>query len=318
MFRSLSMQKTVDIVVPVYNSRQVLEKLVDRLIQFSSDTTYVLHVYFVDDGSLDDSYVYLNSLQLPFGFTTIKLDRNYGQHTATAVGLSYCTSNYCVTIDDDLQHDPFDIPLLVDEMNRTGADIVFGKYEEKRHSIARNLGSWLIKKAVYKDKAAYDDVTSFRLIKLAIAQQFSSNRSPVGFLDEALLSSARKVSTVTVKHQSSVELKSRYSSGKLIRFALRIILFHSSFPLRFIIRLGLYSATVFFVIGCYFIYNRFVNEVPLGFSAIIVSIFFTSGLILVALGIIAEYLRKIWEFQQGRKQVLIDEICQREKAHQFN
>jgi glycosyltransferase involved in cell wall biosynthesis len=308
------MENKIDIVIPVYNSRLALEQLITSLADFSDDSSYTIHVYFVDDGSVDGSCDYLNSLKLPFAFTTIKLERNYGQHAATAVGLSYCTSSYCVTIDDDLQHNPNDIPLLIEEMNRTGADIIFGKYEQKKHSLIRNLGSWLIKKAVYKDKVEYDDVTSFRLIRLSIAKQFSPQRPPIGFIDEVLLSLARKVSTVRVKHLSAVELKSRYSSIKLVRFALRIVFFHSSFPLRFIIRLGLYSASVFFIIGCYFIYNRFVNEVPLGFSAIIVSIFFTSGIILVALGIIAEYLRKMWEFQQGKEQVFVQEVCERDKT----
>jgi len=318
MFRSLTMENNVDIVIPIYNSRVFLDHLIDRLTLFSKQTAFSLHVYFVDDGSLDDSYDFLATIQLPFDFTTIRLSRNHGQHTASAIGLSYCKSIYCVTIDDDLQHDPLDIPLLIDEMNRSNADLVFAKYDEKQHSVLRNIGSWLIKKAIYIDKAEYNDVTSFRLMKLAIAKQFSLNRSPVGFLDQALLSSTRKISTVVVKHRSSKDLKSRYSIYKLIRFAFRIILFHSSLPLRFIIRLGLFSASLFFIIGCYFLYNRFVNEVPLGFSAIIVSLFFSSGLILVVLGIIAEYLRKIWVFQQGFENVIIDEICQRTKSPEFN
>jgi glycosyltransferase involved in cell wall biosynthesis len=240
----------------------------------------------------------------------VKLNRNYGQHTATAVGMSFCNSSFCITMDDDLQHDPFDIPKLIEEMNRSKSDLVYGKFKIKKHNLIRNWGSHLIKKALLNDKSAYEDVTSFRLIGFSIIQQFSELKSSVGFLDEILLSSSHKVSSVLVQHCKANKQKSRYSNKNLIKLAFRIILFHSSFPLKAIIRIGLLSAILFFSIGCFFVYNRFVNEVPLGFSAIIVSIFFSSGLILVALGIIAEYLRKLWELQQGVKQSLIEEICQ--------
>jgi apolipoprotein N-acyltransferase len=78
-------------------------------------------------------------------------------------------------------------------------------------------------------------------------------------------------------------------------------------------RMGILFAFVFFLIGIYFIYNKIINDVPIGFSAIIVSIFFISGIVLIALGIIAEYLRKIWEHQQGREFIVINEICEGNK-----
>lgn len=298
----------IDIVIPVYNSFLILSELIQQLSDFSSSTTYDVQVIFVDDGSVDDSFQLIRDINPAFPYQLIKLEKNYGQHAATAIGLSFCTAQYCVTMDDDLQHRPSDIPILINHMKEIGADVVYGDFSQKKHHAFRNLGSRILKKIVYKDKIDYEKVTSFRLMKLAIAQQFSAKRPPVGFIDEPIISSSRKVSAVEVSHHHSTEVKSRYSSMQLIRFALRIILFHSTFPLKFIIRLGLFSATLFFIIGCYFIYNRFVNEVPLGFSALIVSIFFTSGLILVALGIIAEYLRRIWEFQQGMSQVLIEQI----------
>lgn len=298
----------IDIVIPVYNSSVILPELMRQLNEFCSSESYAAHVVFVDDGSVDNSFQLIKELNPTFQYQAIKLEKNYGQHAATAIGLSFCTAEYCVTMDDDLQHQPTDIPILIQHMTATCSDVVYGNFSQKKHHVFRNFGSRLLKKIVYKDKIDYEKVTSFRLLKLAIAQQFSAKRPPVGFIDEPIISSSRKVSAVEVSHRQSDEMKSRYTSLQLIRFALRIILFHSTFPLKFIIRLGLTSASLFFIIGCYFIYNRLVNEVPLGFSALIVSIFFTSGLVLIALGIIAEYLRRIWEFQQGMSQVLIEQI----------
>lgn len=304
----------MDLVIPVFNSKNILDELINRLIQFYTETSVLLHVYFVDDGSGDGSFEHLKTIQCPFDFTAIQLGRNYGQHTATAIGLSYCRSEFCVTMDDDLQHNPLDINTLMNEMNSTGADLVYGKFIQKKHNLIRNLGSWLLKKAVYKDNVEYIKVSSFRLLNVSIARQFSAQSTPISFIDDMLLSSAGKVTSVLVNHQSANEVRSRYSSMELIRFAFRILLFHSSFPLRFIIRIAIYCTTVFFVIGCYFMYNHFINNVPFGYSAIIVSVFFSSGIILISLGIIANYVRKIGHFKQGVEKVLINGIFQHKSA----
>lgn len=303
-------KKNIAIVIPIYNSEIGIQPLVQRLNDFSKSTDYTISVFFVDDGSVDTSFDLLKEIQVDFLFKIIRLERNYGQHAATAIGLSYCKSTFCVTLDDDLQHDPFEIPHLIDEMIRTNSDLVYGKFDSKKHNQLRNLGSILIKKVMYKDRIEYSDVTSFRLMNLSVAKQFSVQKPAVHFIDELLLSSSRKVSSVNVKHEASKLLKSRYSSFQLLRFALKIVLFNSSLPLKLLMKFGVLSSFLFFLIGIYFIYNRLINDVPIGFSAIIVSIFFISGIILMALGIIADYLRKIWEHQQGRSFVSINEICE--------
>lgn len=306
----MNSNKNIDIVIPIYNSEIGIKPLVQRLTDFSMSTDFTITVFFVDDGSVDQSFDLLKEIQVNFQYKIIRLERNYGQHAATAIGLSNCKSNYCVTLDDDLQHDPFEIPHLIEEMNRSNSDLVYGKFDRKKHNKIRNLGSLLIKKVMYKDRIEYNDVTSFRLMNLFVAKQFSQQKPAVQFIDELLLLSARKVSSVNVKHEESKLLKSRYSNFRLLRFALKIVLFNSSLPLKLLMKLGIMLSFFFFLIGIYFIYNKLINDVPIGFSAIIVSIFFIAGIVLMALGIIADYLRKIWEHQQGRTFVSINEIFQ--------
>ena len=304
------MKIEVDVVVPVYNSTKVLKNLTDRLNDLAVTNSVLLHVYFVDDGSIDDSFEYLKTLQCHFNFTAIKLENNYGQHPATAIGLSFCKSEYCVTLDDDLQHNPLDIPLLIKEINDSGSDLVYGSFNRKNHNFVRNIGSWLIKKVVNKDNINYDKVTSYRIMRLSIAQQFSIHAPSVRFIDEFLLGSAKKVGSVEVTHRSAEGVKSRYTSINLIRFAFQILIFHSNFASQFIIRWGICFTVIFFSLFAYFTDNDFLFHESVGFFALISGILFTSSLLLLSFGIFAQYLRKKKFLNTENVQVAINNIYQ--------
>lgn len=296
----------LDIIIPVYNSSLNITSLIERLNSWANETNYKFQVIFIDDCSTDNSIEKIISEPKAFEFKLIRLAKNYGQHTATAVGLSKSSAHYVATIDDDLQHDPFELEKLMKTLINENVDLVYGVYHKKEHSAFRNLGSSLLKRILRLAGLNYNTTTSFRLMKSKVTKTFKNNNvTSVIFIDEYLNKIAKNQSSCLVHHFSRNEGQSTYTTWKLIKFALKIILFHTAVPLRFITRFGLVMAIVFFMFGFYFIYNKIVNNVPLGYTSLIVALFFSTGMILLSLGIIGEYIRKIWISQNKLDQVII-------------
>lgn len=297
----------LDIVIPLYNSQAIMPNLITRLNQWNDSIDFNFRVIFVDDGSTEDCSSLIKNCRKKFPYSLIRLNKNYGQHSATAIGLGFCEAPLIATLDDDLQHDPFEITKLINELERSNADIVFASFENKKHNFIRNIGSKLLKFILQLEGVDYSAITSFRLMRKKVASPFKLKRKPIIFLEEYLLNNASSISTCKIAHHNRVEGKSGYTSWNLLKFALKIILFHSSLPLKLIIRLGLITSIVCFFIGCYFIYQKLIYDSHVGYSSIIVSIFFSSGLILMTLGIIGEYIRRIWISQHELDQIIIAE-----------
>lgn len=296
----------LDIVIPVYNSSLNITSLIERLNLWANETTYKFQVIFVDDCSNDNSIKKIILEPKAFEYKLIQLAKNYGQHTTTAVGLSKSSAPYVATIDDDLQHDPFELENLLKMLINEDIDLVYGVYQKKEHAAFRNFGSSLLKRILRLAGLNYNMVTSFRLMKSKVTKTFKNNNvTSIIFIDEYLTKIAKNQSSCLINHFSRKEGQSNYSTWKLVKFALKIILFHTAVPLRFITRFGLVMAIVFFMFGFYFTYNKIANNVPLGYSSLIVALFFSTGMILLSLGIIGEYIRKIWISQNKLDQVII-------------
>lgn len=301
----------LDIVIPLYKSKHNIKSLVERLEEWRKTIDFSFQVIFVVDGCPENSFEQIQETikEVQVDAQILNLAKNYGQQTATAIGFSVCTAPYVATIDDDLQHDPFQLNILFEKLKDEQADLVYGVYIKKKHSFFRNAGSQLLKRLLYSKTKDYSMVTSFRMMKASTCAKFKNSVSPVLFVDEHLMETAHKTSTCVVEHSARSIGKSSYSNWKLFKLATEILLFHSSFPLKMIIRFGFTMSFIFFVVGCYFIWQKLANNVQLGFTSIIVAIFFSAGMILLSLGIIGEYIRKIWVAQNQLDQVKIQERC---------
>lgn len=301
----------IDLVIPVYNSEKTIVLLVQKLNEWALHSPIKPHVIFVDDGSRDRTYILLSeSLKhVTFSFQTIRLARNYGQHTATATGFLLSRREIVATIDDDLQHDPADLEKLYNNLVNENHDLVYGAFAQKKHHAFRNLGTRLLQSILKLEGRNYSMVTSYRIMKRPVISIFKNKQTKTHFIDDFLLLSASSVSSCAISHSSRSEGKSGYTFSKLVKMASVILVLHSSLPLKIISRMGLVMSLVFFSIGCFYIYDKLVNEVSIGFTSLIVAIFFSTGLILFSLGIIGEYIRRIWVSKQDLDKVIIAEVC---------
>lgn len=301
----------IDVVIPVYQAEHTIVALIERLNIWANQTKLEPHFIFVNDGSLDKTMLVLkNKLkETHLAYTIVSHAKNYGQHTATATGFYYSSHKLIATIDDDLQHDPEVIDRMYDCMVHQESDLVYGNFTQKKHHALRNLGTTILQKILKFEGKDYSMVTSCRLIKSSAINMFKNNHGKVFFVDDYLLLASVNVKSCLVEHNERAVGNSGYSFSKLTKMAINILLLHSTLPLKLISRMGLIMSVMFFLMGCFYIFKKLAYDVEIGFTSLIVAIFFSTGLILFSLGIIGEYIRRIWVSKQQLDQIIIAETC---------
>ena len=284
------------IIIPVYNGEQTVEKLYDRIKQFFADK-YNYEVIFVYDCGKDNSWEALLRIkkQNPQNVKLIRLSRNYGQHNALICGFEYAKGDFIVTMDEDLQHAPEDIQKLIDKQNEMDYDVVYGKYEIRNHSRFRNAGSSILKRII--DVGVPDihpDYSAFRLIKAGIAKSCITMRNSYTFLDGYISWITTNCSSCIVSHSERQGGVSAYTFSKLINHTINIFVTFSNLPIRFLTKLSFFVLFLMTLYSTYIIIRKLVfDDLAMGYPSLVIIVGFGVGLIMLALGIIGEYIYRI-------------------------
>jgi undecaprenyl-phosphate 4-deoxy-4-formamido-L-arabinose transferase len=291
------------VVVPVFDSEQTLAELVDRLERVLEASTSAYEVVLVNDGSRDHSWQLIRSLATGHpAVRGIDLMRNYGQHNALLCGIRAAQYELVVTLDDDLQNPPEEIPKLLTEIAK-GYDVVYGDPERRHGGPLRNVASELIRlilrSAMSVDVARH--VSAFRALRTELREGFADYRSAFVSIDVLLTWSTTRFGHVRVRHDVRSIGTSSYTVGKLLRHATDMLTGFSTLPLQLASLVGfgftLFGAAVFlWVAGRYLALGYSVPGFP--FLASIIAIF--AGAQLFALGIMGEYLARIHFRSMGR------------------
>ena len=284
------------IIIPVYNGEQTVEKLYDRIKQFFADK-YNYEVIFVYDCGKDNSWEVLLKIKMqnPQNVKLIRLSRNYGQHNALICGFEYAKGDFIVTMDEDLQHAPEDIQKLIDKQKEMDYDVVYGKYEIRNHSGFRNAGSSMLKRII--DVGIPDihpDYSAFRLIKAGIAKSCITMRNSYTFLDGYISWITTNCSSCIVSHSERQGGVSAYTFSKLINHTINIFVTFSNLPIRFLTKLSFFVLFLMTLYSTYIIVRKLVfNDLAMGYPSLVIIVGFGVGLIMLALGIIGEYIYRI-------------------------
>ncbi|OWY22116.1 glycosyltransferase [Sphingobacteriales bacterium UPWRP_1] len=309
-----SYRQTIDysVVVPVFNGEATIEELFTRIQKVFDSLKQTFEVIFVEDCGADNSWQIITLLKskYPKQVVGIKLVKNFGQHNATLCGCHFARGQYIITIDDDLQTPPEEIPKLIDARQQSLADVVYGVYPVKKHSVVRRLGSAIVRKTFKLGAGTRNEGSSFRLIDHDIIAKIVMHTQNFIYIDEILQWYTNQIVAVAVMHEARKKGQSGYPLLKLILFTLDLIINYTAIPLRIMTYGGLLFSVVFFCVGLYYIYDKIVSDTQLGFTSLITAIFFTTGIILFCLGIIGEYLRRIYMGQNQRPQYAIRKILQ--------
>jgi len=298
------------VVVPVFNSSLSLKELYAGLQAVFGKTGKDFEVIFVDDASSDNSWEVLSGIKSndPGHVTAIALSRNFGQHNATLCGMSYAKGDFIVTIDDDLQVLPEEIIRLMERQAETGAELVYGVFGKKRHSAMRNIGSASLKKSARLFRNSPGEGSSFRFLTRELCQKILHHQQNFIFLDEVLQWYTDAIEFTNVKHLPRKYKQSGYSLRKLISLMGNIVLYYTTVPLKVLVYGGFLMSMITLVIGAYFIFKKLFYDVPLGYTSLIVTILFSTSILLFSMGVLGEYLRRIYMVQNQKPSFSVRKI----------
>lgn len=287
------------VVVPVYNSEHTLYNLYDRIKNaFENTIKQDFELILVDDGSKDNSYSEMKKLrELDSRVHIIQLSRNFGQHPALLCGFSYVKGDFVITMDDDLQHPPEELPKMIAVMEECpDIDVILAKYKSRNHGFIRRAGTrlsvYLTTKMLKKDR--HLEITSFRLMRRFVVDAIAKMDVRNPQIGNLLVQTSNRIVNVEVLHDARKYGKSGYSFLRLVHDLFHDIVSNSGFPLIIVRNIGFASFFGAGLLALYYVTKYFVFGVSVaGFTTIVLLISGFSGLILLAIGIMGEYLMHI-------------------------
>jgi len=296
-------------VIPVYNGSQTISAVVERIAQSFAGT--VFEIILVNDGSADDSERACRELahRHPGVVRFVHLARNFGEHNAVLAGLRSTAGQAVAILDDDGQNPPEEVWPLWEHLQATGCDVVYGRYREKRHSWFRNLGSrlndrmatWLLK----KPKDLY--LSSFKVLDRFLVDEVIRYRGPFPYIDGLIFRSTRNIGQVEVEHRERIAGRSGYTLRRLVRLWLNMFLGFSIAPLRLSVVIGMGTSlfSLLLLVGIV-IDKLWLNPgVPVGVPTVLTCIALFAGVQLIVLGMIGEYVGRIFLEQNGMPQYVV-------------
>jgi dolichol-phosphate mannosyltransferase/undecaprenyl-phosphate 4-deoxy-4-formamido-L-arabinose transferase len=292
------------IVVPVFNATTTLDQLVQRIgAVFAGLPQFDHEIIFVDDASVrPETWPTLKRIALEYDHVrAVQLMRNFGQTPATFCGMKLARGHYVITLDDDLQHAPEDIPLLIAEREH---DVVFAQFRELKHSVPKRVLSvmknFLLSFLIDKPKGV--QLTSFRLLRRELVRaMLSVVTSPQATLPPLLFFMTRDVATVQVQHNPRVEGESNYTLSRVLKLARNLVLNETVLLLKLMGQLGFGIAFLSFFGGIAVLASKlFLDTEVVGWASIMIVMLVVGGLILFCLGIIGEYLARLISGVEGR------------------
>ena len=300
----------VSIVIPCYKSEASIRKVIElTLAEFENLDGYDCEFILVDDCSPDNTFQSILTLSRDYQCVHgITLMRNFGQHNALMCGMNHASGDLIMGMDDDLQTHPSQIPILIAKMEE-GFDVVYGIYRESKNGIIKNFTSWLNRWTAQKllDRPKGVETSNFWLITSAVRDQVVTYRNYNPYVQALFSCVTKKIGNVPIEHHVREQGSSGYTFGKLANLWLSYFNY-TVWPLRAISKIGITGAVLGFLYTIYVVVNWFLDPtVPLGWSSVMCVLLIASGLILLTLGIIGEYLGNLVLPANGRAQFIVRE-----------
>lgn len=305
----------VSVVVPVYGGEKTIEPLLVALREVADRQGWKMEVIFVCDRPRDGSWAVAERLAATFAdVRSVLLLRNFGQHPATLLGIRMARGAVITTLDEDLQHDPDDLPTLVDIARKTRG-VAYGLARRPQHGLLRNVASSISKRAMswYIGRDLIQETSAFRAFHAPLREAFATYRSERVAIDVLLSWSGAPTTAVWCQHAPRQEGHSGYTLRKLVAYLGDLILGFSTAPLRLASFLGLCAMVV--AIGlAVFVFVRWLvdgSAVP-GFAFLAILTATLGGVQLLTIGVIGEYLGRMYFNSLGRPQYLVERVVEAE------
>lgn len=299
----------VSVVSPVYGCYEALPELCKKLHSVLERITENYEIIFVNDASPD------NSWDLIKGFAAsdkrvkgINLSRNFGQHQAITAGVDFADGDWVVVLDCDLQYNPQDISKLYHKA-QSGYDVVFGYRKERKDSWFKKNSSRLFYHlfTLLSGVKVNSHIANFVIISRKVVQNFRSFKERNRSFGLLILWAGFRRTEIEIEHSPRQHGNSSYSFRKMILLAIDSVVAHSDAILRLMVMLGIFISTISIFYVIWLVLNNLLWATPIiGWTSLIVSVFFTSGLIIGSIGIVGLYVGYIFNEVKGRPLYIID------------
>lgn len=309
----------LSVVIPVYRGAASIGELVEALRAL--DIEGGMEIVLVVDGSPDDSFAVCRRLMQQPGapITLVNLSRNFGEHNAVMAGLAQARGAYTITMDDDLQNPPEEVKRLFEHTRDGGYDLVYTYYARKQHAAWRNLGSaftnWCADRLIDKPKGLY--LSSFRCMNAFVRDQIVPYTGPYPYVDGLLMQVTQNIGRLQVMHLPRAAGRTNYTLRRLVRLWLSMFLNFSVMPLRLASLTGIgLSLLGFLGLVAVLIEALITQDLPTGWASTISAVVLLAGVQLLILGVMGEYLGRMFLAANQKPQYVVREVLRADGAAQ--
>lgn len=300
----------ISIVSPVYRAEAIVELLVDLIKKSIMPVTDRFEIILVEDGSPDKSWEQIREIsKQEKRVKGLKLSRNFGQHYAITAGLDYAQGEWVVVMDCDLQDRPEEIPKLF-ATALTGYDIVLARRAKRKDNFFKKLFSYLFYSVLSYLTGTKQDpaIANFGIYNTKVIAAIQSMRESIRYFPTMVKWVGFRKTSIDVEHGAREVGTSNYNFSKLLKLALDIVLAYSDKPIRLAIKLGMFVAVSSFLFGLFTFYRYLNGEIAvIGYTSLLLSIWFLAGIILIVLGIVGLYIGKTFEGVKNRPIYFLEE-----------
>ena len=309
-------QKLISLVIPTYKGAKTLNDLIEELILTFKN--HNIEIVVVNDCSPDSTHEEMEILirKYPNKLTYLKFSKNYGEHSAVMAGLKNCEGEIIIIMDDDFQNPPQEALKLAEYTLANDYDVVFTKYKVKNDSFLRNIMSKIANMSAQVILKKPQDLyfSSFKAIKKNIVNEIINYEGPFPYIDGLILSITNNFNSFEVKHDERKKGESSYNITKLAKHYGNLITNFSTIPIHFFSILGLIITLISLLFIVITVIEKILNpNLPLGYSTLITVIIFFSGVQILFLGLIGEYVGKILKNVNKEKQYNISYIKKKDR-----
>lgn len=304
------------VIVPVYNSEQIVSTTIDRIIAFFESKDWKFEVILVNDCSPDGSWEIISErAERDERLVAVNLIKNYGQHTANIVGFRYVTGDCAITMDDDLQNPPEEIEKLVTEYLK-GYDLVVGTFGEKKHASHRRLGSSMMQvlnKKIFKGPSDFR-YTNFRLMSKSVVDRINKYKNHYPYTSGMAMMFSRRQTNVPVRHEARTVGKSNYNLRKLVHLAWSILFNYSNLPIRLLVAVGLVVSLGSFLIAFALVCKALLlGTSGTGWTSLMLVVSTSNAVLFLSISILGEYLAVISKQMRMERHFYIGDVVGRDE-----